>query len=376
MHIQHILIPGHVDPTIELDEYVAEHSGEDRTIIFMSDIDTLIVVLPVNAHYDFYVELSDKRQALTRINTSTDMPATFESTYPKYRYVNNIAPKTDTIPFRLFGKSDQIYLTGTVNNSDTLNMLFDTGANAVVLESSLVGNKVEVDFDGQTENNGADGTHTVETSTNNTLKIHDLIWDEVQLLSIGFNDSDCDVVLGWNIFHGKIVELNYDEMALIIHQDMSTVSKTYTPVESAYIDGIPHIKTQFRSENANASEWFTFDTGSSSSVIVSHQFDNAYELSSGLESHSESTHVGSQGGGWKTINYNFPIVKLGTYEFYEAPINVSTTDPEGMINNIIGIDILRRLNTVLNFQDNTIYLKPNTLMYSSFEAHERMRKSN
>jgi len=70
--------------------------------------------------------------------------------------------QTDTISFKL-GSDHGIHLEGSINGSEPLDFLFDTGANAIVLTSSLIGDKVSISLDSQTENNGADGISTMQT---------------------------------------------------------------------------------------------------------------------------------------------------------------------------------------------------------------------
>ena len=63
----------------------------------------------------------------------------------------------DTIPFNL-GNDNRIYLKAAVNNSEPLTFIFDTGANAMVVNTTITDSKLNLKFDSETENTGANGT--------------------------------------------------------------------------------------------------------------------------------------------------------------------------------------------------------------------------
>ena len=64
-------------------------------------------------------------------------------------------------------------------------------------------------------------------------------------------------------------------------------------------------------------------------------------------------------------------VRIGPYKFKEVPTHIFedefnvTTYP--LLGGLIGNDLLRRFNLILNYPEQSIYLKPNTHSFESFD---------
>ena len=198
-----------VSPEIKLDIFVTNQFSDSKKVTFYSDIDSISFTVKPNKTYDFIILLNGKNSAYTQISTSNKLKPTLE---PKLIYTKLDKLKvsaTDTIPFQL-GADDGIYLKGKINGSETLDFLFDTGAGACVITSSIINKKVNIIVDGSTKNTGTDGTSIVGTSAKNTIEISNLIWDNVSLLSIDYDKRSFDIILGWIAFENKIVEIDYE----------------------------------------------------------------------------------------------------------------------------------------------------------------------
>lgn len=352
-----------ISPEIEWDEYVTNPFAGEKTVTFVSDVDTLEFSVVPNKQYDFVVVLNGKR-AYTRM--STDASKSPSNPFLEYTHDDkNRVALVDTIPFRL-GDNHGIYISGNINGSEALDLLFDTGANALVISSRLVGEKVTMTMDGQQENNGSDGNHTVETSSGNKLEVGQLNWENVSLLSIDY--SYLNGVVGWVVFENKIVEINYDLNLLLIHRSMETVPTGYTKIETKMINNIPYVWGTLIVGNKTCSNWMEYDTGSNGNLLLSRKFARANRLHKSLEFTGISHFSGSAGVSIKSKNYILPKIQLGGFETALVPITIKGKDPHGSSesNNILGNSLLKRFNTVIDFQSFTIYLKPNSLFYNAY----------
>lgn len=355
-------------PDIALDEFVTQRFEREKEISFISDIDTLSFTIKPNNTYDFVVLLHNSEKAYTRINTDTLKIASLAPEKVMSYYYDDISKKTltDTIPFML-GDDSRIHLKGKLNNSQKLDVLFDTGANAVVITSSLIGEKVQLQLDGEVSNNGSDGNHTVQTSSGNYLEVSDLNWDDVKLLAIDYQQRTFDMVLGWVAFENKIVEINYDKKCLIIHKSKTTVSKEYSKVATRMIHGIPYIKGTLSVGNIKSSGWFEYDSGYNGSFSLSQKFASENNLNNAMEITGTSVSTGSAGVQYKSNNYVLSKLTFGDYELLDVPLYINEEDPEGVeYNDILGNNVLKRFNAVIDFKDFEVYLKPNTLVNSEY----------
>ncbi len=356
-----------ISSEVELDEFVTYKFNGEKNVSFISDIDTLIFNVTPNKIYDFVIQYNQEK-AFTRINTDTLKEASIpKKKILEYYYDNKTRNSlTDTIPFTL-GEDHRIHLKGKINNSNRLDFLFDTGANAIVITSKLIGNKVNLELDGKTENEGSDGTHLIETSSSNKLKIENLNWDNVRLLSINYKNSSFDGVLGWIAFENKILEIDYENSLLIVHKSIETIPKNYSKIETKMIREIPYIKGSIIIGNKEKSGWFEYDSGYSGSLSLSQKFASENGLNNAMKKIGTSTSSGSAGIQWKANDYILPKLQFGEFELNNVPLSIDEKDPEGIENNdILGNNLLKRFNAIIDLQNFEIYLKPNNLLNSEY----------
>lgn len=353
-----------ISPEVKPDIFVTNPFTGTKTVTFYSDIDSISFTVKPNRKYDFVILLNGKKKAYTQINTdSTQNPSLDPKLF--YKRITNTNQATDTIPF-VIGKDNGIHLIGKVNNSDSLDVFFDTGAGICVIKSSLINKKVNVIIDGYQENGSTDGKSIVNKSSKNKISIGNLVWNDVPLLSIDYKNEPLDIVLSWVAFEDKIIEIDYDKSILIIHQNLPPLNSEYSKLQIDFLDrGVPHINCKLIVNGKESNAWFTFDSGSNGELLVGQKFAQNNFLYNSLKVVGKTTSVGSTGN--KIINDEviLPKLKIGDYEMYQIPMSIKQKDPEGVkLNENIGNNILKRFNTIIDFKNKFIYIKPNKLFYS------------
>jgi hypothetical protein len=352
-------------PEVKPDVFVTTPFSGLKRLVFYSDIDSIAFLLKPNKKYDFVILLNGKDSAYTQINTGVKEIPSIE---PKLFYTtikNNVSP--DTIPFRL-GSNSYIHLKGRVNNSDTLDFIFDTGAGICVMTTSLINKKVKMQLNGSQMNAGSDGAEAVPISQKNKLEIAHLVWNNVPFLSIDYKNFPFEAVLGWVAFEDKIVEIDYEKNRMIIHTTLPKISDAYSKVEMKLIGGIPYIKCRLMANGKESEAWFDFDSGSDGTLFIGQKLAADNGLNGTLESIGTSKIRGSSGKSIQQAMVLLPKLKIGNFEMYQLPMSINGEDPAGAGNNEnIGNVILKRFNTILDISNNAIYLKPNRLFYDTMK---------
>ena len=174
-----------------------------------------------------------------------------------------------TLPFEL--KSDnRIYIKCRVNQSDTLTFLFDTGAGAMVINESILGKKLNLVFDSETNNVGANGENKVKTSTKNNLFFGNIRTDSVTYLTIPYGDVPFDGVFGNNVMKKYVIEINYHKKLLCFydpeHYEFDT--KQYDKFDLKFILGVPAITAALFIDDKKIIAPFEMDTGGDSGLII------------------------------------------------------------------------------------------------------------
>ncbi len=251
--------------------------------------------------------------------------------------------------------------------SQDLNFLLDTGSGAISLDSSTT-----VEFNiphipsGRTIN-GIAGVRDVDYSTNQSLVFPGL---KVDSLDFYINDYDIlssvyglkiDGIIGYSFFSRYIVRVDFDSLVVEVYSPGAIKYPrngyllhplfTALPIQSLLIKDA-------RTVNGN----FYIDTGAGLCFLMSKQFE---EDSAVLKKRRKPVSIQVQGlGGKKQMLLTImKEVKIGPYRFRKVPVNVlddeynATSYP--FIGGLIGNDILRRFNMIINYPKREIHLLPN-----------------
>ena len=266
----------------------------------------------------------------------------------------------DTIPFKL-GHDNRIYIKVSVNESEPLDFIFDTGANAMVANTTIISSKLDLRFNSTTQNTGANGTINQKLSVGNTLTIGKFQRKNESLLGIPYPEEyyTFDGVIGYNFFEDYFIEINYELEKLILHSTKRTISglKSYYKEKMKVISNVPFIDlTLFKGEKK-----VTFpamiDTGFNDELIVYHNIVSQYKLANYFEKIGNSKSEGTDGLVINSDQVIIPKGKLGkdTIEGLIANLNLTpTTTP---FPAIMGGAILKKRNWILNFEKKLVYSK-------------------
>ncbi len=273
----------------------------------------------------------------------------------------------DTIPFKI-GDNNKIYIKVSVNNSDELNFMYDTGADECVIKKSILDKRVNIKIDGKDENIGLGGVTTIETSSKNEIKINSLNKNNQLLAVLDYEDEIEDGIIGWKYFEDKIVNINYGIKKIIIYDRLPEIPEGYMKLKSKLIDSVYYIKLTLLVKGNKITDWFEFDTGSSSSLIINNNFVKKHKLIGKMAKIGNSESKGSDENIVKSDLVLINELRIKDYRFYRIPIDLITTESESAINNngIIGNNFLKRFHTILDFKNDAIYMKVNNLVHSRY----------
>ena len=287
-------------------------------------------------------------------------------------------------PAKLITKFPFIQLTGgiiiiraTIDTltKDTLNFVLDTGSGGISLDSTTVEDlkfkKVKTDRTIR----GIAGMKVVPFTYG-----HSLIFPGLKVDSLNFHINDyelltsvygvkIDGIIGFSFLRRYIVKIDYDKQEIEVYQ----------PGIFKYPRGGYLIKpnfttlplTVFAVEDAREkTNRFIFDTGAGLCFLLSKDFVDDSML---LKKKKKVYSTQAEGlGGKKTMETTvLKSVSIGPYKFRKVPIYIFTDDfnvtSYPQMGGIIGNDLLRRFNVILNYPDQTIHLKPNNKFTDGFD---------
>lgn len=278
-------------------------------------------------------------------------------------------------PFRQYSGGVMVIKAGVANIPDTLNFILDTGSGGISLDSTTC-EEFHIKLKAtDTTITGIGGTHKVPFAFDQKLNLHGLT---VNHLNFHVNDYEVlssvygekiDGIIGYSFFSRYIVKLDFD----------SNMVEVYSPGKIRYPDegfilrpafsALPIQWLQIRDKrkmNFN----FYLDTGAGLCLLMSDRFA---EDSSILLSRRKPVITQAEGMGGK-LQMRLTVVKevkLGPYRFRDVPtylykdeFNV-TSYP--YIGGLIGNDLLRHFNLVINYPSHEFHLTPNAHFKEPFD---------
>ncbi|MCO6496516.1 MAG: aspartyl protease family protein [Chitinophagaceae bacterium] len=299
----------------------------------------------------------------------------FKTGVAQERYEDGPAQLLAKIPFiQLTG--GVVIIRGVFNDiPDTLNFVLDTGSGAISLDSSTVEEFRIPNFPSGKTVSGIAGIRAVNYIPNSSLHLPGLTVDSMDFYINNYDiltsvyGLKIDGVIGYSFLSRYIVSLNYDSMYM----------KVYTNGTFQYPKGMTFLRPAFtalpfhhmvaRDERSVSLNGY-LDTGAGLCFLVTNQF---LEDSAFLKKKRKPVNIKVQGlGGKKEMQVT--IVKqlqLGPFKFRRVPTNILDDEFNALsypfLGGLIGNDILRRFNIVLNYRDKIFALKPNSHFGDPFD---------
>lgn len=335
-------------PEVKPDVYEIDKSPKATWVHFHTDIDSLRVQLKPGETFDFIVLLNGTDSCYTRI----------ESPAPILRYANQHPATHDTIPFVL--AYNNIHIKVLLNQQDSLNLYFDSGGTGIVLTHEAIAKRTHL-------LEGKDSSFTtrdyVRFNGYNVLQIGTNTWDSLPIYPVSVGGQETDGHFGWDLFDGRMVEFDYDNSIMIIHSSLDKKPKGYSRLKIAYRHTLFCIDGKLVANGNAYSSPFLFDTGYQRSILLDSTLRKTQGFPKDLPVIKESILRNGAGKIFRTQIVNSDQIKFGKYAAPNIPTQLlNTANPARFPIHILGNELLKRFNTILDFQHHYVYLKPNGLM--------------
>lgn len=258
---------------------------------------------------------------------------------------------------------------------DSLNFILDTGSGGISLDSTTVAWLGLQPSSPERIIRGVGGTKKVGFLKNRKLKINDLVVDSLNFHVIDYEvlsalyGEKIDGIVGYSILSRYILKIDYEKREITF---CSNGTIKYPPggyLMQPRINSLPFMSGKIK-DNVSRRFNYLFDIGAGLTVLFSKDF---MEDSSFLKSKRKQYLKQGEGLGGKVEMYMCVMkeLKIGPYKFRAVPINIFddaynvTSYP--VLGGLIGNDIFRRFNCILNYNKKQIYISPNKFFRDPFD---------
>lgn len=278
-------------------------------------------------------------------------------------------------PFRQLNGGVMIVRARLNDIKDTFNFILDTGSGGISLDSLTCEEyKIPHSPSGKTIS-GIAGSKLVDYSRNNTLvlpglnvKNLDFYINNYEVLSSVYGER-IDGIIGYSFFSRYIVKLNFDSIKIEVYEPGFMKYPGGGHLLRPLFTTLPIQSLTIRDDRTVVSNFY-FDTGAGLSFLMS----KAYEEDSAiLIKKRKQLPIQAEGmGGKKRMMISMiKELKIGPYKFRRVPAYIlddefnATSYP--FIGGLIGNEILRRFNMIINYRKREIHLLPNRHYRDPFE---------
>ena len=251
---------------------------------------------------------------------------------------------------------------------DSLNFILDTGSGGISLDSTRAeefGLKPEPS---DRSIRGIAGIKKVSFLNNQTLRLPNLVIDSLnfhinnyEILTNVYGER-IDGIIGYSVISRYIIKLNYDSSIIEFwsHGNLKYPKGGY--LLKPFISTLPVQIARVKDERTVTTR-FLYDIGAGMNMIFSSDFINDSSLLTKKKKFFAKEAEGL-GGKIDMVITVIKEVKLGPYRFRKVPVYIfddvynATSYP--YLGGLIGNDILRRFNVIMNYEKRDIHLLPNS----------------
>jgi hypothetical protein len=259
---------------------------------------------------------------------------------------------------------------------DSLNFILDTGSGGISLDSltCLTYNLTQVPSDKTIR--GIAGVRNVRFSNNNTLHLPGL---RVDSLNFHINDYEIlssvygehvDGIIGYSFFTRYIVKINYDSSLISVYSNGSMKYPKGGHLLKPLLVNLPIQNARLRDEGKETAARFYFDIGAGLCLLLSTDFVTD-SLKFGPKKRMRNTQAEGVGGKAYMKITTIKEFRLGPYRFRRVPAYIFNDDYNvtsyPYLGGLIGNDLLRRFNLIINYNRRDIYLMPNKHFREPFD---------
>lgn len=264
----------------------------------------------------------------------------------------------ERIPFTLTAHNN-ISIEAVLNITDTVQLMFHTAASDITLTAEVSERLSSVHWEDENEVSSWGGNASARASGGNNLSIGSLHWDSLSIWENERSGPSTDGKFGPNLFEGKIIEINFDKSEMVIRSALPNQLEGYvkTPIQFEddfmFIDGVSFI------EDETYQNRFLIHSGYGGSVLLDDKFAAESRIGERIEIIDEKELKDSYGNVIKTKRGLLTKFTVGSFDFENIPVGFF----EGTIGrqqmSVLGGDVLKRLNIIIDAEREFIYLKPN-----------------
>lgn len=287
------------------------------------------------------------------------------------------------VPSRFLTRFDFVQFTGGViilqgkldNFPDTLNFILDSGSGGISLDSTTAEYFHLKGVPSNRTIRGIAGIKNVSFLNDRVLHLPGLTIDSLnfhinnyEILTQVYGER-IDGIIGYSVLSRYIIKINYDSSYIEFWSRGSLKYPKGGYLLKPVINTLPVQNLRVRDGTIRSAR-FLYDMGAGLNLMLSTDFIKDSSLL-GKKRKLYAKEAEGLGGKIEMSMTVIKEIKLGPFKFKNVPIyifdDVYNVTSYPYLGGLIGNDLLRRFNVILNYEKRDIYLVPNSHFYDAFD---------
>ncbi len=209
-------------------------------------------------------------------------------------------------------------------------------------------------------------------SKGNLVTIGKQTWKEQTIFVDEHSGPETDGKFGPNLFGDQILEINFDLRELIVHTalpaSVTDPASAFRRLSYTVNRGNMFIQASLEVDGQKRDHSFLVHSGFGGTALLDDAFVEQHELGKKFETISERELRDSFGNRIKTKKVKVGSFDVGEVTFTDIPVELF----EGSIGrqklSVLGADLLKRFNVIIDPMQHHLYLAPNSLFSSKYPS--------
>lgn len=267
------------------------------------------------------------------------------------------------IPFQLTTHNN-IAIRAVLNEADTVQLMFHTAANAMTLTEEATRKLRRVVFNKTIDEIKSWGgtTNDARVSEQNLLQIEGLRWSNLTITENKNTGPFTDGKFGIDLFKDKVIQLDFVKKEITISENLPKHLRKYQKLKLTHQDDLLFVEAHCEVEaGSRFDNKFLIHSGYGGGVLLDDQFVNDNKLDEKLKIVDEKELKDSYGNILKTKRAILPVLGIGSATLSDVPVGFFSGSLGRQKISVLGGDILKRFNIIIDAKREYIYLKTNHL---------------
>lgn len=272
-----------------------------------------------------------------------------------------LGQKKYVIPFQLT-EYNNLSIQAVLNKTDTVHLMFHTAASSMTLTEEAVQKLTSVRFEGaDTVKSWGGGGNSSRFSKSNILQIGALTWDSVAIWENKYSGQHTDGKFGTDLFKNKVVEIDFEKKIIVLYSELPSKVRKYDKLRLTVQDELMFIEAGCEVGDSTLKNKFLIHSGYAGAVLLDDNFVAQHKMDERLKTIDEKELKDSFGHILKTKKAILPALTIGNEKLSDVPAGYFPGSMGRQKMSMLGGDILKRFNIVIDAQKGYVYLKGNHL---------------